>query len=113
MERAAEGNAAEDGARNGQAGEVTRDLASFAGITVDSLRDTFHQWRIFGWDGGWWAVRGGEQWQAGPRSLLMRAHGAGDLAALAGLLHIQAWLDGLDDAALEAAYYSRLTGRDR
>jgi hypothetical protein len=40
----------------------------------------------------------------------MRVLGARDLYALAQKLCLQEWLDGLDDAALEAVYQGTLLG---
>ena len=64
--------------------------------------------RIFQSGGVWWATRGGMQDWAGPRSLLLRTLGAGDLTALTEKLCLQEWLDGLDAEALKAVYRGTL-----
>jgi hypothetical protein len=86
------------------------DVASFGEVTAPMLWATFPQWRIFESGGVWWATRGGIQEWDGPRSLLMRVLGTGDLNALAEKLCLQEWLDGLDDTALEAVYRGTLMG---
>lgn len=85
-------------------GAAVRDIASLGEITPARLREEFPQWRIFPADGRWWAVRGGKQEHTGPASLLLCAVTAPDIAALAGRLCAQEWLDSLDAAALEAVY---------
>ncbi len=85
------------------AGGAHGDIA-YGEITVEMLRQTFPQWRIFPSDGTWWAIRGGVQTWDGPRSLLLRSLTASDLMTLADRLCAQEWLDGLDDDALEAVY---------
>ena len=80
------------------------DVASVGEITVEMIRRTFHQWRVFEQDSTWWATRGGLQVWDGPQALLLRVITASDLTALADRLCVQDWLDGLDDEALEAVY---------
>jgi hypothetical protein len=80
------------------------DVAGVGEITVDMIKLTFGQWRVFEQDGTWWATRGGLQAWDGPRSLLLRVITASDLTALADRLCAQEWLDSLDDEALEAVY---------
>ena len=80
------------------------DIASTGEITIEMIRRTFGQWRVFEQDGTWWATRGGLQVWDGPRALLLRVITAPDLTALADRLCAQEWLDGLDDEALEAIY---------
>ena len=79
-------------------------LSSLGEITVEMLRQTFREWRIFQSGGSWWAIRGGLQTWDGPRSLLLRSLSAPDLVALADRLCAQAWLDGLDDEELAEVY---------
>ena len=81
------------------------DVASVGEITVEMIRRTFHQWRVFEQDSTWWATRGGLQVWDGPQALLLRVITAPDLTALADRLCAQEWLDGLDDEALEAVYH--------
>jgi hypothetical protein len=80
------------------------DVASVGEITVEMIRRTFRQWRVFEQGGTWWATRGGLQVWDGPRSLLLPVITAPDLTALADRLCAQEWLDGLDDETLEAVY---------
>lgn len=80
------------------------DVASVGEITVEMVRQTFRQWRVFEQGGTWWATRGGLQVWDGPQALLLRVITAPDLTALADRLCLQEWLDDLDDEALEAVY---------
>lgn len=79
-------------------------------LTVDMLRETFPEWRVFEQGGVWWAIRGGIQVWDGPRSLLLRSFTAPNLTTLAEKLCIQEWLDGLDDEALAAVHRGTLMG---
>ena len=79
-------------------------LTSLGEITVEMLRQTFPEWRIFHSGGTWWAIRGGLQTWDGPRSLLLRSLSAPDLVALGDRLCAQAWLQGLDDEELAEVY---------
>ena len=80
------------------------DVTSLGEITIEMLRQTFPQWRVFQQGGTWWATRGGIQVWDGPRSLLLRSLTAPDLTTLADRLCMQEWLDDLDDDALGAVY---------
>jgi hypothetical protein len=80
------------------------DTAALGTLTVEMLRATFPEWRVFEHVGAWWATRGGIQVWDGPRSLIMRSLTAPDLTTLADRLCAQEWLDGLDDDALAAIY---------
>jgi hypothetical protein len=84
------------------------DVARVGEITIEMIRRTFCQWRIFEQSGTWWATRGGPQAWNGPRALLLRIITAPDLMALADRLCTQEWLDGLDDEALEAVYHGNV-----
>ena len=112
MDSTAAGRAASghDGMGSDRQDSCRHDLAGSGEITPGMLHATFPQWRVFEAGGAWWATRGGMQEWGGPRSLLMRVLGAGDLNALAEKMCLQEWLDGLDDAALEAVYRGTLMG---
>jgi hypothetical protein len=84
--------------------ERSKDFPGLGEITVEMLRQTFPEWRVFPTADTWWAIRGGLQAWDGPRSLLLRSLSAPDLVALADRLCAQAWLDGLDDEELAAVY---------
>lgn len=73
-------------------------------ITVQALRETFPQWRIFWQFGKWWALRGGPVVPDGPESLLLRCLTACDLTGLAEKLCVQERLDRLGPQELAAVY---------
>ena len=81
-----------------------RGTAIVGEITVQVLRESFPQWRIFSHSGAWWAVRGGPVRLDGPESLLRRAITARDLAGLAEKLCLQERLDRLDPQELAAVH---------
>jgi hypothetical protein len=76
----------------------------FGEITADSLRTTFDQWRVLERDGKWWAFRGGEVVQAGPRSLIQPVVGASSLERLAEQLSLQEWLRRMTGEELDAVW---------
>ena len=78
-----------------------RDILDLGSIDVTALRRTFPQWRITGAQGCWFAMRGGLEMRAGPRSLLRCSLDAPTLVALAEKLCLQEYLDGLDEDELE------------
>ena len=80
------------------------NAAGHGDITVQGLRATFPEWRIFRSGDRWWAMRGGLVRWEGPESLLRRVITAPDLTGLAQRLCLQEQLDGLDAAALAAVY---------
>lgn len=84
-----------------------RDLANLGDITLEGLRDTFPQWRIFHHSGAWWAMREGIEKLTGPQSLIQRVHAAQDLTILAEKLCLQEYLDSLEPEELTAVYRNR------
>jgi hypothetical protein len=80
-------------------------------ITVQALRESFPQWRIFWQAGEWWALRGGPVRLDGPESLLLRCITAADLTGLAEKLCLQERLDRLDPQELAAVYEDRALPR--
>ncbi len=86
--------------------------AAVAGeITVQVLRESFPQWRIFWQAGQWWALRGGPVRLDGPESLLLRCITAVDLTGLAEKLCLQERLDRLDPQELAAVYEDKTLPR--
>ena len=77
------------------------------GITVQGLRESFPQWRIFWQSGKWWALRGGPVRLDGPESLLLRCLTARDLTGLAEKLCLQERLDQLDPQQLATLYQDK------
>jgi hypothetical protein len=73
-------------------------------MTVQALRESFSQWRIFWQLGKWWALRGGSVVRDGPESLLLRCLTACDLTGLAEKLCVQERLDRLGPQELAAVY---------
>lgn len=113
-----------DGAGTAPAGRRDDTSASAAGcdeepanaageITVQALRESFPQWRIFWQAGQWWALRGGPVRLDGPESLLLRCITAVDLTGLAEKLCLQERLDRLDPQELAAVYEDKTLPRDR
>ena len=87
------------------AGRGEEPAAAVAGeITVQALRESFPQWRIFWQAGEWWSLRGGPVRLDGPESLLLRCITAVDLTGLAEKLCLQERLDRLDPQELAAVY---------
>jgi hypothetical protein len=86
--------------------EVTELLA---GITVAMLRETFDNWTIGEVDGCLWAFRAGTFTGEGPRSLLRPCVTAGSAPGLADQLCLQARLESLSAAELEAVWRHGLT----
>jgi hypothetical protein len=80
-------------------------------ITVQALRESFPQWRIFWQAGQWWALRGGPVRLDGPESLLLRCITAVDLTGLAEKLCLQERLDRLDPQELAAVYEDKTLPR--
>jgi hypothetical protein len=80
-------------------------------ITVQALRESFPQWRIFWQAGEWWALRGGPVRLDGPESLLLRCITAADLTGLAEKLCLQERLDRLDPQELAAVYEDKTLPR--
>ena len=80
-------------------------------ITVQALRGSFPQWRIFWQAGQWWALRGGPVRLDGPESLLLRCITAVDLTGLAEKLCLQECLDRLDPQELAAVYEDKTLSR--
>jgi hypothetical protein len=78
--------------------------AAVGAITVQALRESFSQWRIFWQLGKWWALRGGPVVLDGPESLLLRVLTACDLTGLAEKLCLQERIDRLDAQELAAVY---------
>ena len=81
-----------------------RNVTAPGPLTVEMLRDTFSQWRIFSQFGGWWATREGEYRLTGARSLIRRVLVADSLPVLGDKLCLQEWLDGLDALALDQVW---------
>jgi hypothetical protein len=69
-------------------------------LDLEFVRATFPGWRLGGGPGHWFAVRGGVEATSGPRSLLRRCLSASTLMALADMLCLQEYLDGLSDEEL-------------
>jgi len=94
------------------AGGGEKPAAAVAGeITVQALRESFPQWRIFWQAGQWWALRGGPVRLDGPESLLLRCITAADLTGLAEKLCLQERLDRLDPQELAAVYEDKTLPR--
>lgn len=81
-----------------------RDITAFGTIDATMLRQTFPQWRITGAEGCWFAIRGGLEMRAGPRSLLRCLLSGSTLVELAEKLSLQEYLDGLDEDELEEVW---------
>ena len=73
-------------------------------ITLDALRATFADWRIFEKNGEWWAMRSGTATSEGPRSLILPLVRASTLEELADHLSVQEWLRRMPAAELEAVW---------
>jgi hypothetical protein len=80
-------------------------------MTVQALRESFSQWRIFWQAGKWWALRGGRVVLEGPESLLLRVLTARDLTGLAEKLCVQERLDRLGPRELAAVYQDMVLPR--
>ena len=102
MERAAEGNAARDAARNGHSGAGGCGTAGPGEITPEAVAAAFPLWRKPARAGdAWITMRSGTEEYFGPRSLLRMSLSALTLAGLAEQLEVQAYLGrlGPDDLA--------------
>jgi len=75
-----------------------------AGITLEMVRETFAEWRVFERDGRWWAMRGGTVAGDGPRSLVRAFVFAMTLIGLAEQLSLQEWLRRMTEEELESVW---------
>lgn len=73
-------------------------------VDLTLVRSTFPSWHITGAEGCWFAVRGGLEMHAGPRSLLRCLVSAPTLVGLAEKLSLQEYLDGLTAEELEEVW---------
>jgi hypothetical protein len=106
--QAARGNAGPEAAvTDAELGEL------LGSITVEMLHETFEQWTIGEAAGRLLAVRTGCFGADGPRSLIRGCVMADTTVGLAEQLGIQAWLESLSAAELEAVWRERLTGAPR
>jgi len=73
-------------------------------ITLDAVRETFDEWRVFEQNGRCWAMRSGSVTAHGPRSLIQPLAWALTPAGLAEQLSLQEWLRRMTPDELEAVW---------
>ena len=73
-------------------------------MTLDTVRETFDQWRVFEKNGRCWAMRSGTVTAHGPQSLIQPLVWALTAAGLAEQLSLQEWLRRMPPDELEAVW---------